>query len=224
MPTIYGPHIPYKQWAADSPPDPVQDHINWLEVERWAARLNEQLSIGPQCALLTGQTSLTVAVPVAEPPEAIYWGQSVGMNDYLTVTEQDGVGHGFEVLQDCTMQFTLALDTDAQIDSAGDGDAGYFSSQINVYRLSGSGDFNDGWSGWNGFDGPWSRAALPDAAQPNVGSTVTRTFAFRGGSTWAVQANLANHLGYTRTFYWTLAAVLLAPVTTRTLPEIVGPL
>lgn len=46
MPSIRGPHIPYKQWFAQPNPDPAQDHMNWLEVERWAARLNEQVG-GP---------------------------------------------------------------------------------------------------------------------------------------------------------------------------------
>jgi hypothetical protein len=43
MVTIRGPHIPYKEWFATDAPDPTHDHMNWLEVERWAARLNEQL-------------------------------------------------------------------------------------------------------------------------------------------------------------------------------------
>lgn len=42
MTTLYGPHIPYKDNAYKGL-KPKEEYLNWLEVERWAARLAEQV-------------------------------------------------------------------------------------------------------------------------------------------------------------------------------------
>lgn len=42
MTTLYGPHIPYKDNAYKGL-KPKEEWLNWLEVERWAARLSEQM-------------------------------------------------------------------------------------------------------------------------------------------------------------------------------------
>jgi hypothetical protein len=60
MATLYGPHIPYKE-----PGDQLDDakiKNNWLEVERWAMRLQEQVGGGGCKVWFTPTEPLEAAV------------------------------------------------------------------------------------------------------------------------------------------------------------------
>jgi hypothetical protein len=46
MALIQPPHIPYKHWREAETPDPTRETANWIEVERWAVRLGEQIPTG----------------------------------------------------------------------------------------------------------------------------------------------------------------------------------
>lgn len=96
MPEIRGPHIPYKEWFKESTPNPTHDHMNWLEVERWAARLGEQAYQWNAC-LDTLNNSVELAAGVTNTditPSAIvhYWHSTNGAStDFVTTTDSVGI-------------------------------------------------------------------------------------------------------------------------------------